>query len=155
MTRPDLPAHDHPGTVWGLPPARAALQLSGLVYLATPYTKRAAPGGVFDWGAADDAYRDALGALAAMERLGITAVSPIVQAHLIVRRHASAMGPQGAARLALDADHWMRWCAPMLAACRAVYVPAIAGWDQSAGIAFEVAEALDRNKPVIFEGVLE
>ena len=155
MTHHALPALNTPGVVWGLPPARAALQMSGLVYLATPYSKRVLMDGRFSWKLADDCAREALGVCAVFERLGVTAISPILNAHYIVRRHGSDWGPLPAEALALDADHWTRWCAPLLAACRSVYVPALDGWDHSAGVAFEVQESLSRNRPVIFEGVLQ
>jgi hypothetical protein len=141
-------------TTWGLSPVRAARGLPPLVYLATPYSKRARDAaGAFDWAAADEAAREANAYCAAFERLGLTAISPIVNAHAIVRRHGVEMGPQAAAALALDAVHWTRWCAPLLAACGAVYVPALRGFDVSDGIAHEVAEALAANKPVVYEAV--
>ena len=71
---------------------------------------------------------------------GVTAVSPIVQAASMC--HATAhLDP-------LDARFWTRWCAPILAASRAVVVPDIPGWSRSEGVWHEVREALGRSLPV-------
>jgi len=71
---------------------------------------------------------------------GVTAVSPIVLADGMC--HATEhLDP-------LDVRFWTRWCAPILAAARAVVVPDIPGWSRSEGVWHEVREALGRSLPV-------
>lgn len=124
----------------------------GQVYVATPYTKRAAPDGVFSWQGADQAAWDAANSLADLASLGVTGVSPIVQAHAVVRALVGPLGDESAAALALNADFWVRWCAPVLMASRVVWVPDIVGRFASDGVAGEVAQAIADNKPVFVEG---
>lgn len=122
----------------------------GQVYVATPYTRRAAPEGVFMFDHAADAAKEALEVQLALTLAGVCAVSPIVQAHAMVLARRRA-GLSEAARFALDAAFWTAWCAPMLHASRWVYVPAIEGWTRSDGIRHEVTEALAANKLVWLE----
>lgn len=118
------------------------------VYLATPYSKR-----VVD---ADGQFQPHLSMGCALEaaevavdlmRRGITALSPIVQAHLMVR----AVVPGLAHPDPLDGAMWGDWCGPMLHACGAVHVPALAGWAESVGILDEVEQALLRQRQVFVE----
>ena len=139
---------------WGQDTTEAARRLSGLVYVATPYTKLAAPRGVFDWPRADAAAHKAAGAVAMLAMRGVSAVSPIVIAHAACDWWHSQVNAGFAERAALDAMFWTRWCAPLLDAARMVYVPAIEGWHESDGVAREVAHALSGCKPVIFEASL-
>lgn len=74
----------------------------------------------------------------------------------------TALGVSAFAPVAVSADHchashnldpiderfWTRWCAPFLAAARAVVVPRIVGWDTSVGVWREIVEAVGANKPV-------
>lgn len=135
---------------WGQSPRDVAKRASGLVYLATPYTKRAAPGGVFDWGAADRAARDAAECASILSFQGCTAVAPIVLAHQMIAVQLGTSRQKIAERNALDAAFWTRWCAPLLWACRFVYVPDLTGWRESEGIAHEIAQAHAYNKIIMF-----
>lgn len=115
------------------------------LYLATPYSKR-----VLDDAGQWDAHLSMLCALEAaviaadLLRRGVTAVSPIAQAHLMVR--AVIDGPQ---RIdPMDQALWGDWCAPLLAGCGAVFVPDLPGWAASVGVLAEVTETLASNRPV-------
>ncbi|MDI3335885.1 DUF1937 family protein [Defluviimonas aestuarii] len=120
---------------------------SGLVYLATPYSKVTLDDrGNWSFHASADAMERASRVSARLAKLGITAVSPIVMAADMCHTDAT-LDP-------LDADFWTRWCAPILAASRSVVVPSIPGWDQSVGIWHEVREAIGRNRTVhVYAGV--
>lgn len=116
------------------------------VYLATPYSKRV----ISDETGQFDPHLSLLCALEAAEiaagmlRLGVTAVSPIVQAHLMVR--AVIDGPQ---RIdPMDQAMWGDWCAPLLSGCGAVFVPDLPGWAESVGVLAEVTETLASNRQV-------
>lgn len=120
----------------------------GLVYLATPYSKRATDdGGAFCPYGAASAADEATVYAAALAARGVTAISPIVMAHRMCEDGAAGLDP-------LDAAFWTRWCAPLLRACRAVVVPPIRGWRESDGVAHEVREARARGIPVFLAGPL-
>lgn len=130
---------------FGATPGSVARSTSGLVYLATPYSKIAVDR-AGRWSLVESmcASERAAKAAARLTALGITAVSPIVQAAAMC--HAShALDP-------LDAVFWTRWCAPLLDACQAVVIPDIAGWDRSEGVWIEAREAVAQNKPVFVYG---
>jgi hypothetical protein len=89
--------------------------------------------------------------LSRLARVGVTAISPIVQSAEMV--HAEAFERvRDAARLdPLDAGFWTRWCTPILNVCSAVVVPDIDGWPESAGVLHEVLETLrETQKPIFF-----
>ena len=90
-------------------------------------------------------------ASAALAAEGVTAVSPIAQASLMVSAPCDAAG----ARLdPLDAAFWERWCRPLLQRCDSVIVPKMQGWDRSRGIWAEVMTALERSKPIfVWRGI--
>lgn len=112
-------------------------------YLASPFTRRAAPRGYYDEDAAADAAHDAAEWAATLELEGISAFSPIAQAVAMV----SAMGEEPMDPL--NADRWMEWCLPFLHAAHGVVVPDITGWRESDGVAEEVRTALGHDKPVV------
>ncbi|MCW1932630.1 DUF1937 family protein [Pararhodobacter zhoushanensis] len=157
MIAPDAKAfwatlRDHPAVRFGVTVEAMAMVARGQVYLATPYTRLAAPTGVYDPARAEDA-----AALAAqwqrwLAMRGVTAVSPIVQSQAVTRDVRSWKGGAAAASLALDAAFWTRWCAPMLDASSAIYVPCIAGWRDSDGIRHEVESFVARPRPVYVAG---
>jgi len=133
--------HEFPLIRTGATPDSVAMVASGMIYLATPYS-RIAVDDDGHWSPANSAlaavHADRHGARLAVR--GVTAVSPIVLAAGM--RHATAhLDP-------LDARFWTRWCAPILAASRAVVVPDIPGWSRSEGVWHEVREALGRSLPV-------
>lgn len=115
------------------------------VYLATPYSKR-----VLNAQGVWDAHLSMLCALEAAEesaglmRRGVTALSPIVQAHLMVRAVIDGPFPLDP----MDQAAWGDWCHPMLACCGAVFVPDFDGWAASVGVCGEVSAALARCKQV-------
>lgn len=130
----------------------AAPGMMGQVYLATPYSKVAAPRGVFDLIAARRVAESALLRMRQLAERGVCAVSPIVLSHAMVEDKKAYRGTEAAGQWALDAQFWTRWCAPLLAASSAVYVPDIPGWRDSAGIRHEVTVALSRAVPVYIAG---
>lgn len=123
--------------------------VSGQVYLATAYSKRVLIGGDFIEDRSRRLANEAAYVQMLLAKLGVTAVSPIAQAHLMLV--AGVWGPDRG-KVALDAAFWTRWCAPMLDASTWVYVPDLPGWRESDGIRHEVAQALRRNKPVLIGG---
>lgn len=118
-----------------------------LVYLATPYSKRAVDAaGAYCPAGAREAARGAVAWSARLAEDGITAISPIVLSQAMADTFPSAIDP-------LDADFWNRWCAPLLMRCQAVIVPPMAGWRESAGVRHEVATAAGLGLPVyVIEG---
>lgn len=138
----------------GMAPAVAAQRLTGLVYLATPYTRRVNAAGKVNWRASSACAAEAALAIDELSDLGITAVSPILLAHHACHQRIARVGLRQADARALDGEFWTGWCAPLLAACRSVYVPELPGWQRSAGAAFEIEAALDAGKVVVLEGRL-
>ncbi len=136
---------------WGVAPDDLAPLASGQVYLATPYTLQAAPDGVFDADAAAAAMAEAALVMMVLALTGVSAVSPIVLAHVGCGEMFETMGAAWAEGLALDGAFWQRWRRPLLLASRLVYVPAIDGWRASAGIRREVLSSLAEGRRVIFE----
>lgn len=126
---------------FGATPESVARSGAGIVYLATPYSRIAVDkSGRWSLVESMRASEKAARAAARLAALGITTVSPIVEAAAMC--HAShALDP-------LNAAFWTRWCAPLFAAARAVVIPDIAGWDQSDGIWLEAREAVAQCKPV-------
>lgn len=112
-----------------------------LVYLATPYSKRAVgPDGRYSTFLAGAAAFEAALWSAALARRGVTAISPIVLAHEACAACCD-LDP-------LDATMWSRWCAPLLKACDVVVVPDIHGWRDSDGVRAEIRWAAERGVPV-------
>lgn len=125
-------------------PARIARDCrSRQMYLATPYTRV-----VQDENGAWCAERSGLAGLEAarwlarLAVLGVSAVSPILQA---VEMVGSGVEPD---LDPLDEDFWTRWCAPLLQASGGVIVPPLPGWDRSRGVWHEARAALSANQPV-------
>lgn len=114
-----------------------------LNYLATPYSLQVLDEfGVFSGHLSCLMQMRAARWSRAFAVLGVTAVSPIVQAvDLMMCDHEGAIDP-------LDDAFWTRWCAPMLAKSEAVIVPPIEGWQESRGVWFECVTALRRAVPV-------
>lgn len=126
---------------WCATPELVAREASGLVYLASPYSRMVvdAAGKWSEDLSAEMQVRADFHA-ARLARFGVTAVSPISLA-VQMCDISSHLDP-------LDAAFWTRWCAPILWAARSVVVPDIPGWHLSDGIRHEVAEALSRNLPI-------
>lgn len=150
------PLAGDPRLRWGVRPADGALQGLAPVYLATPYSRRAiGPDGLFDLMRAQDACADALRVLRILTLADVPAFAPIVQSHAVIcDLLASASCDAGAAQVAgfaLDGAFWERLNRPHVMACRSLYVPDIAGWQDSVGIRAEVAAMLARNRPVLIQ----
>lgn len=114
-----------------------------LAYLATPYSRNAVkPDGQWCPVRSDGMAHEAAKWAAHCAVNGLTVVSPIVQAVAAINTDVSqSLDP-------LDEKFWTHWCAPLLAACHAVIVPPIDGWQGSAGVWHEVCRALRCNNPV-------
>lgn len=125
----------------GMTPEEVARVAAGIVYVATPYSRIAVDAeGAWDYAASYQAMMAARAEALQLVTRGVTAIAPIAIAADAC--HATFdLDP-------LDDAFWTRWCAPLLAAARVVVVPAIEGWDRSAGIWREVRAALGANKPV-------
>lgn len=135
---------------FGVPVEEVHRIVWGQVYLATPYSKRVLDGGQFSIDLSSAVAFEAAVRQMYLARNGVTAVSPIVQAHLML---AAGIGvPELLHEWALDAPFWTRWCEPMLDASAWLYVPDLPGWRESDGIRHEVAHALRRLKPVLIGG---
>lgn len=132
---------------FGASPERVASVAWGQVYLATPYTREVVGPRGWDRGLSLRMQAYAARAQLRLALVGVTAVSPIVQAAEMVQAAETEVGP-GEGPDSLDPVFWTRWCAPMLAASSAVAVPEIPGWERSQGVWHEVHVALGRNLPV-------
>ena len=103
------------------------------VYLASPYSH-------------PDPFLRELRYLRTMSELsehllaGVAVYSPIVHCHELAK----------IADLPKDAKFWEHYNFVMLAAAQAVWVLMLPGWEESKGIAGEVAEALRLQKPIMY-----
>ena len=122
-------------------PESVGRMVSGLVYVASPYSKQVRVNGTFNIQRGVEMAMQAARAVAELAERGVSAVSPVALSDL-------ACGSVGYRIDPLDHAFWMRWCAPLLAASRAVVVPDIEGWDRSVGVWQEVCQAIERNVPV-------
>lgn len=121
------------------------------VYLATPYTLRAQVNAKWSHEASLHVSAQAARELGRLARVGVTAVSPIVQSAEMVHaeifervRDVGALDP-------LDQAFWAKWCQPMLNVCSALVVPDIDGWEDSLGVHREVMWTLrETNRPIFF-----
>lgn len=137
---------------FGAGPATVAKWVQGgaPVYLATPYSKRVTRKGKWAHDLSLYASAQAAREMSRLARVGITAVSPIVQAAEMVHSEA-AEGVDGRPRLdPLDAQFWERWCRPLLDTCSAIVVPDIEGWQASEGIHHEVMTVLKHSNRRVF-----
>ena len=128
---PDVAAEDMP-----------RLLPEGLVYVATPFTKRvtAVDGGV-DQSAVARCRAECENACAALLRREITGISPI-----LVGLGVCASDP---ARDLLDDAFWVRAYAPLLKACVAIVAPDLPGRGESNGVLHEVRHMLGLGRPVL------
>lgn len=119
------------------------------VYLATPYTRRAAgPDGCWCAERSRAALAEAAREAARLAAVGVTAVSPVVLAVSMVEAEAEAGAVPGPRLDPMDEGFWRDWCRPILDACCAVVVPDLPGWRESAGVWREVRLALAWQRPV-------
>lgn len=110
------------------------LKPHGLFYLATPYTKFAE--------GPEAAWVAACHVAAALAARGCkNFVSPIVHGHPI-----SVYGDIDP----LDLDFWIEFDGPLMAACGALVVAALSGWEGSSGIRHEMRAFVAAGKPVFF-----
>lgn len=139
--------------VFGASPEQVARHSGGhLIYLATPFTRVVvdADGNYSEIGGYEAALRAAL-VLRRLALAGVTAVSPVMLAVRMCAPDVALLGRAPDRLDPLDEVFWARWCCPLLAACRVLYVPAIGGWSASHGIWREVIWALDHGVPVFVE----
>lgn len=121
-----------------------------LIYLATPYSRRAVDeNGAWCLHRSMSAATEASAWAWRLARAGLTAVSPVMLSAQMVQDEYTAEHPHEDAIGPLDHAAWEAWCRPLLAASELVAIPPIDGWEVSRGIWREAVAALAVNKPVI------
>lgn len=105
-----------------------------MIYLASPYSHPEPT-------MRETRYALACKAAATLMSQGHVVYSPIAHSHPIAAHLPEA--------LLLDHEFWMKQCLPMVERCAAVWVLTIPGWEQSRGVAREIAHAEARAKPII------
>lgn len=153
---------DLPGLRFGCTPEAVAAAFGGWqpVYLATPYSRECVDDlGAWDYGRSMHMVRVAARAANDLRAVGVSAFSPIVLSGAMVHDTGvyAASDTSWGVKFApsvdpLDDTAWSRWCQPFLNTCGAVVIPAIDGWQRSAGIWAELRYALDRQLPVFVYG---
>lgn len=129
------------------------LAMGGLVYLATPYSRRAVDErGRWSLDLSITAMSEASVWAWRLTRAGLSVVSPVMMSAQMVHDEYASERPHQNALDPLDGRAWETWCTPMLAAAQLVVIPPIDGWDRSAGIWREAVAALGANKPVFLMG---
>lgn len=106
--------------------------LPGFVYVASPYTKYS--GGI------DKAFDEAAMLTAELVKGGMSVYSPISHCHPIAM--AGGIDP-------LDWELWMKQCDAMMKAAVACVVLKMDGWQESKGVAMEIAYFDAADKPVL------
>ena len=147
-----------PNVVVGADAAAVARVLGGVgfAYVATPYSREAVNDlGHWDYLLSGRLARKAARVVNDLRVAGVSAISPIVESHMMVAATGShqALGHTQAVAFVpsvdpMDAGAWLRWCMPIVGAAAAVVVRDLAGWDRSAGIKAEVRAAIELRKPV-------
>ncbi len=115
-----------------------------LCYLASPYTRLCQRAGGFDAAASARCGIDATEYAARLALVGVTAISPIALASMMVSMSLS-LKP-------LDGAFWGRWCQPLLRKCSKVIVLPLPGYMESTGVWHEVRHALQSQKRVYVLG---
>ncbi len=110
----------------------AYLKRYKLVYLASPYTK--SPN-------LDTACREVCLAAAELMKAGVYPISPIAHSHTVAM--LSGLNPK-------DHAFWLDQCRPLQAACDAIVILKLPGWDESDGIKAEWAQAYLLKQPVYY-----
>lgn len=109
----------------------AGLAQHNLCYTATPYTKYAQ--------GMDQAYMDACEVLWWLNCAGVNTYSPIAYTHPL----ASVWGVDKA-----NGAFWLDFDQAMMKVCDALVVVMMDGWEESEGVALEIAEFLNAGKPI-------
>lgn len=131
----------------------ADLARSRLIYLATPYTRRAVDeNGAWCIDLSIAAAAEASAWAWRLARAGVTAVSPVMLAAQMVHDEYAAERPNIDALGPLDHAAWEAWCRPLLAASAAVAIAPLEGWEVSLGVWREAVAALGVNRPVFVLG---
>lgn len=104
-----------------------------LWYVGTPYSNY--PGGL------EDAFDMACFQTAFLAKAGLSVYSPIAHTHPIARY--CNVSPT-------DHAFWMRFDAPLVAACGGLIVVMAKSWSTSRGIAHEITEFKKANKPIVY-----
>lgn len=108
--------------------------MTGFWYMASPYTR-------YKGGKHEEAFRLASEAAGFLLDNRIPTFSPIAHSHPIAVHSAAP---------AVDLAYWLRVDEPILEAAVGVIVLQIEGWDESTGVAHEIALAHKLGKPVIY-----
>lgn len=104
--------------------------MAGWSYLATPYSKY--PGGV------DQAHAEACWIAARLWKAGVQVYSPIAHTHAIEKIGGLGVG----------FEHWAAFDEALIAASDGMIVAKMPGWEDSEGIAAEIAICGRLGKPV-------
>lgn len=111
----------------------AALAEGGFVYIGSPYTRYA--DGI------EAAHAEACKAAAKLIARGWPAYSPIAHTHPIAKH--GGIDP-------LDHDLWLAADRPLMDAAAALVVLMLPGWEDSLGLAHEIAVFRQAGKPIIY-----
>jgi hypothetical protein len=106
------------------------INISGYVYLASPYSK---------WEDKELAAEIVAKAAADLMNRGLIIYSPITHGH-VVAKHG----------LPYSWDFWKRQCQPMIDAAAAIIVLEMDGWDSSVGMSYEIDEFERMGKPIVY-----
>lgn len=108
----------------------------GYLYLGSPYSKYPA-----QLGSMDGAFRDICKISGAFVQHGISAFSPIAHTHPIAMH--GCLDP-------LDHKVWLQVDGPMMRCARGMVVATMEGWEDSFGLAHEIAHFETAGKPIIY-----
>ena len=109
------------------------LQPGTFAYLGTPYSKYR--------GGLDAAASEAARIAANLLKRGVIVYSPIAHSHAVAE--AGTIDP-------VDHDLWVRADAPFVQAASALIVATMDGWQESRGLAHEIAAFTAAGKPVVY-----
>ena len=110
-----------------------ALDKETMIYLASPYSHEEAF-------IREVRYQGALMAVGALMAQDFLVVSPIVHCHEVAIRVA----------LPSSWDYWKKFCTALLLGCGQVVVLKLPGWEDSKGIAAELAISRELHLPIIY-----
>lgn len=113
------------------PSEGARSRLRPIAYLATPYSKY--PGGI------EAAFRDAAALVARLLEKAVDAYSPIAHTHPVAIH--GGLDP-------LDLSIWLPFDEAMMAKADTLIVAHLPGWEESKGIAHEIAVFAAAGKPI-------
>jgi hypothetical protein len=109
-----------------------------LVYIATPYSRY--PHGM------QQAFENACDAAAALMEQGVAVFCPIAMSHAIETEQVKLKAPGWPK----DGEFWLNIDKAILKHCTDLFVVQMEGWDNSIGVAEEIAFALAHDIPITY-----